>query len=339
MLTQNTLKTKDHNKCPECKGSLIQHNHEQVCNECGLIIDELVLVSSYKIYNTKNTDSGTADQYCSIGKTHDNVCTLGSHIDHYNSSFFHDHNHRLISSNQQKLFRKLKKYYSLPLKIKNHETDYRILKILNKITNYLKLSSQLKNRAAYFYQRIKRNAKYIRNHISLIGYCIFFASREYSYNAPIGIREICNVFTIMGHRISPKLILRDSLEYQSIIKDKNVPHKSEDYISRFVNSIVNLPEIIERMEKKKSKWTIEEYRMNLTKFCEFILKKLTPSIRGSRNPYILAGAIVYCSDKLVARKFGTKSILTQKNASVAMKIPEYSIRDHFVKILKPYFNI
>ncbi|WP_371801963.1 hypothetical protein [Candidatus Lokiarchaeum ossiferum] len=336
----NTYKIENYKICPECHGSVIKNLHENVCVECGLIINDLQLMDSYQYNEIKNTDLSAGDQFVSIGKTIDNVCTLGSHIGYYSSNSFFDHRNIILPSAQQKKFRKLKKQYSLPIKIKNHETDYRILGILNRITQYMNLSDNVKNRSAYFYQSIKKKATNIRNHVSLIAFCIYYSSREFSQNAPISIKEICKVFTIMGHRINPKLIIRDSITYKCFIMKNekiNRPHKSEDYINRFVNSIVNSSEICVRMKKKGISWTKEEYKRKLETKCNSTLKLLDLNVRRARNPFILAGAVVYCADKLIARENNTKTILTQKSASNAMEIAEYSIRDHYVKILKPIF--
>jgi transcription initiation factor TFIIIB Brf1 subunit/transcription initiation factor TFIIB len=93
------------------------------------------------------------------------------------------------------------------------------------------------------------------------------------------------------------------------------------------------------MKNKNSKWTPDEFRIKLTQKSNQILKYMNHKIRGARNPFILAAAIVYCADKMLARELGTKSILTQKSASEAMQVAEYSIRDHYVKILKPLFSL
>ena len=52
---------------------------------------------------------------------------------------------------------------------------------------------------------------------------------------------------------------------------------------------------------------------------------------------ILAGAIIYCADNLLAVKYKQKKVLTQKIISIATNIAEYSIRDHYVSLLKPIF--
>jgi transcription initiation factor TFIIIB Brf1 subunit/transcription initiation factor TFIIB len=325
--------------CQECGGQIIQNSHESVCEICGLIHDDKTYVSNYQFNEIKETDFSNPDQFVSIGKVVDNVCTLGTHIGYFSTRTFMDYKGKLISPNNQRLFSKLKNQYTLPIKIKNHETDYRILKILNDISQYMNLSPLVKNRAAYIYQKIKKISKHIRNHVSLIGFCIFHAVREYSQNAPVSVKELSKIFQLMGHRINPRLIIRDSLDYQNIFKTKEFPHKSEDYIVRLVNSVVNFPELDDRMGKKKNDWTKEEYQLKLLSMCSYILQELSPKIRSSRNPFILAGAIVYCADKMIAKNYGTKSLLTQEIASESMGIPEYSIRDHYVKILKPFFEL
>lgn len=325
--------------CPECNGNIIFNRFEKVCQSCGLVIDTFSISNNYQMNENEEIQSNSGVQYVSIGKTVDNVCTLGSHIDYFSNFTFFDCKKQLISAKYQKLFKKLKKYYSLPAKIKNHETDYRILKILAKVSEYMHLSTTVRNRAAYIYHEIKKNASQVRNHVSLIGYCIFLASKENKSNCPISIKELCNVFSILGHRINSKLIIRDCMNYQTITKKRINPHKSEDYISRFIDNIVNSQEVHERMKIKSSKWSKEQYRLLLMKKCTEILSKLHSKIRGSRNPFILAAAVVYCADKMIAIEMNTKTILTQKTASKAMKVAEYSIRDHYVKILKPFFNL
>ena len=71
--------------------------------------------------------------------------------------------------------------------------------------------------------------------------------------------------------------------------------------------------------------------------CREILYNLNSWQRGGRNPFILTGAIIYLADKLLARQYNQKAILTQKIISEATKIAEYSIRDHYVNLLKPLF--
>ena len=53
------------------------------------------------------------------------------------------------------------------------------------------------------------------------------------------------------------------------------------------------------------------------------------SKRGGRNPFIFTVSAAYASDRLIAIEHNRRAVLTQKLASNATKVAEYSIRDHF----------
>ncbi|MEJ2250531.1 MAG: hypothetical protein P8Y97_12870 [Candidatus Lokiarchaeota archaeon] len=199
------------------------------------------------------------------------------------------------------------------------------------------LNKTIKSNAAYFYKKIIKNERKVINNISLIAFCIFYAARKENHNAPITIREITNVFQNFGHRVNPRLILRDGLEYKKYLRFNNIPHKSEDYVNRLVNEVGNYKSLQKRLKRKGSTWNSKKYQILLLKKCHYIMKSLPNWQRGGRNPFILTAAIIYLADKLLAKEFNKKSILTQKIISQATQIAEYSIRDHYVNLLKPLF--
>ncbi len=99
----------------------------------------------------------------------------------------------------------------------------------------------------------------------------------------------------------------------------------------------NSKELDERIDKKRINWSKKEYQDKMVIKCRQILNNLTSWQRGGRNPFILAGAIIYLADRMLAREYYQRAVLTQKIISDATKIPEYSIRDHYVNLLKPLF--
>lgn len=223
------------------------------------------------------------------------------------------------------------------MRIKNHETEYRIFNILNKVSFLLNLNKNIRNNAAYYYKKIIKYEKKVINNISLIAFCIFYATRKENRNAPITINEISNVFQSFGHRVNPRLILRDGIRYKQYLSQDSEPHKSEDYLIRLIDEIFNYEEMEVRLIKKGISWSKKEFQRKLIIKCREILKYLTIWHRGGRNPFILTGAVIYLADKLLAHEFNQKTILTQKIISEATKIAEYSIRDHYVNLLKPLF--
>ncbi|MFX0138702.1 MAG: hypothetical protein ACFFDN_33985 [Candidatus Hodarchaeota archaeon] len=323
-------------QCPECNGKIILTTFEKVCKNCGLVIGDIFKESSYT-FNDKNKISNLSKQYVSLGERTDFIGGLGTFIDYENSRYLKDKSGKLLSPNDQKLFRRLKKNYAQFLRIKNHETEYRIFNILNKVSLSLNLNKNIRNNAAYFFKKIIKNEKKVINHISLIAFCIFYAARKENHNAPVTINEISKAFQNFGHRVNPRLILRDGVRYKRYLTNTSNPHKSEDYLARLINEIVSHTDLEDRIHRKGINWSKEEFQNKLTIKCRDVLKELTLWHRGGRNPFILTGAIIYLADKLLAKETKQKSVLTQKLISEATKIAEYSIRDHYVNLLKPIF--
>jgi transcription initiation factor TFIIIB Brf1 subunit/transcription initiation factor TFIIB len=323
-------------RCPECEGKVIVNSFEKICKECGLVINNFFKESAF-VFNEVKIKNSLNKQYVALGERTDFIGGLGSFIDYEKSKYLKDKNGKLLPPNDQKLYRRLKKNYAQFLRIKNHETEYRVFNILNKITLYLNLNKNIRNNAAYYYKKIIKSEEKVINNISLIAFCIFFAARREFHNAPITINEISKAFQNFGHRVNPRLILRDGIKYKHHLNDDTKPHRSEDYLIRLIDEVIKHKSLKERLMKKEVLWSENEFQNNLIRKCRQILKKLPLWQRGGRNPFILTGAIIYLADKLLAKDNKHKSILTQKIISEATKIAEYSIRDHYVNLLKPMF--
>ena len=240
---------KDHTvyiNCPECGGDIISNSFEKFCKICGLVI-EIILIETSFVYNNLENQSKSSKQYVAVGERPDFIGGLGSFIDYEGSKYLKDKSGKLLPPSEQKLFRRLKKNYSQFLRIKNHETEYRIFNILNKISFYLDLNKNIRNNAAYYYKKVIKNEEKVINNISLIAFCIFFAARKELHNAPITINEISKAFQNFGHRVNPRLILRDGLMYKHHLNDTSTPHKSEDYLIRLVDSVVKHKDLKERL--------------------------------------------------------------------------------------------
>jgi transcription initiation factor TFIIIB Brf1 subunit/transcription initiation factor TFIIB len=322
--------------CPECNGKIIANSFEKICKECGLVVDGFFKESSFIFNNSKDSNS-LSKQYVALGERTDFIGGLGSFIDYEKSKYLKDKNGKLLPPSDQKLYRRLKKNYAQFLRIKNHETEYRVFNILNKIAIYLNLNKNIRNNAAYYYKKIIKNENKVINNISLIAFCIFYSARKENHNAPITINEISEAFQNFGHRVNPRLILRDGVKYKRHLNDDSRPHRSEDYLIRLVNEVVKYKYLKERMLKKGIIWTENEFQNVLLMKCREILKILPIQQRGGRNPFILTGAIIYLADRLLAKENNQRAILTQKIISETTKIAEYSIRDHYVNLLKPLF--
>lgn len=320
--------------CPECGSPVISDGFQTNCSTCGLVVKEEFCRSSYQLFDSSSAQFSQGRQFVSLGKTLETVGTLGSYIDYCDKkTHFVDISGKPIHPHGQELFSRLKTRYSKFARVKNQETDYRIMNTLSDIIQMLHLSQIIRVDAAYYFRKIKTMNDTIRNNISLIAFCVFFAVRNQYHNAPITINDISKAFQQLGHRVNPRLILRDGILYKKLIY-KPKPHISENYVNRLIENIANSPAIIQRLSKKIPACSMETYRLKLYNQTLSILKQIGLHQRGGRNPFIFAGAAIYCADKVLSIKNNTKTVLTQKLASLAMKIAEYSIRDHYVSIFK-----
>ncbi|MFX0104971.1 MAG: hypothetical protein ACFE75_05735 [Candidatus Hodarchaeota archaeon] len=338
MLEINQIRNNNKNseKCPECGGNIIISSFEKICKNCGLVLNKFFRDSAFIFSDIKNKNN-LNKQYVAIGERTDFIGGLGSFIDYEKSKYLRDKSGNLLPPSEQKLFRRLKKNYAQFLRIKNHETEYRVFNILNKISLYLNLTKNIRNSAAYYYKKIVKIEEKVINNISLIAFCIFFAARKEYHNAPITINEISKAFQNYGHRVNPRLILRDGIRYKRHLNNDSTPHKSEDYLIRLVDDVIKHNCLQERLVKKGVVWSKNDFQNKLIGKCSEILKQLPLRRRGGRNPFILTGAVIYLADKLLAKECNQKAILTQKIISEATNIAEYSIRDHYVNLLKPIF--
>lgn len=278
---------------------------------------------------------GNAERsHSSVGERLHIVDSLGSYIDYHNKSYFYDSQGEPLSSNRQALFRRLKYHYDLKARTQNKETDYNALRVLNRVSALLRLSENVRNRAAYYYRKItsEKISAEISNKLITVSACLFIAIREFKECAPITIQELAEIFKGLGHRVSVRSIVRELPRLQGKLAINIHVRRSEEYLNRIVSTVVAQPEVRQRLEETDA--DSEEYRFNLSSTALIILKTLSLPSRGGRNPFILAVSAVYAADRRISENKNAKPILTQKILARATGTAEYSLRDHFCTLLK-----
>ncbi|NHJ46868.1 MAG: hypothetical protein FK733_03680 [Asgard group archaeon] len=320
--------------CEHCNGSLIQTRGELVCSDCGIVCHSVIV-----------SESGNAqvpwDHEMSPGKRVHIVDGLGSYIGYHNDGFFHDVKGATLSSKDQYKYRKLKRKYNLRIKIGNHETDYRSLMSLNRVTSFLGLSDNVRKRAAYLYKVVTTaensgKTDKISNHIVLVALCLMVAVRESASNAPIRLSEIVGMFKDLGHRVSGKSIVKMAQTLPTELGISLRIRKSEDYLQRIVSSILENSDV--KIRLKELNFTAIEYENKLLQFSREILSETNLKTRGGRNPYIFAVSVIYCADRIIGKIRNHRQVLTQKTLANICEVAEYSIRDHHRTVLKEKIN-
>lgn len=329
-------KTSEHDgKCTECDGDIVLENGEYVCSKCGLVISDEFTPSEYPA-STCSIDGLSSGEktHFSVGKRLHIVDGLGSYIDYHSKGYFYDSQGEPLSSNKQALFRRLKYHYDMKSRTERRETDYNALRVLNRVSVLLRLSESVRNRAAYYYRKITSSklCADVNNKLITVATCLFMAVREFKECAPITIQELAEIFKSLGHRVSVRSIVRELPKLHSKLGTNVHIRRSEEYLNRIVSSVVAEPEVQSRL--KDCNMDIEEYRFNALSAAISILKELSQSARGGRNPFILAVSSIYAADRKISEARKMKSVLTQKILAKATGTAEYSLRDHFCSLLK-----
>ncbi|MCF2137276.1 MAG: hypothetical protein K9W43_08560 [Candidatus Thorarchaeota archaeon] len=278
-------------------------------------------------------DGPDVGMYVSLGSRLHIVDGMGSYIGFHKDRFLRDIHGRLLPGESQKKYRRLKTMYSARTRIGKDETVYRALRVLNRVSKLLMLTSQVRDRTAYLYKKMASNPRtQSSNNILLVAVCLLIAVREFKEGAPITLEEIANVFAKLGHRINMRSIVRESLRLKSIIGHAPSIRRPEDYIPRVVSVLMNNTEIVKKIVSRG--WSVNEYEQRLREAIKKIIDLVPASKRGGRNPFIFAVSASYAADRLISVAAGRRTVLTQKLASKATEVAEYSIRDHYGMIKK-----
>lgn len=314
--------------CPDCSGAVVVNRGFVVCSECGIAVSREYVLPTYQMGEEQNAGTPGASVYGSLGNRMHIVDGLGSYIGFHKDIYFRDANGQSLPGSRQKKFKRLKSIYSTRVRIGKNEAKYRALRTLNHVSKLLMLNEQVRDRTAYLYKKIvSESPTKITNNILLIAVCLLMAVREFKEEAPITLEEIADVFEKCGHRVSVRSIVREALNLRTVTGYAPQIRKPEDYVPRVLSMLMNNAKVVGKIESRG--WSPREYENLLRDKILFILDLVPSSKRGGRNPFIFTVSATYASDRLLAAEHGKRCVLTQKLASQATDVAEYSIRDHF----------
>ncbi len=327
-LIHDETKSSFRESCPDCSGSLIRSRGHIVCTDCGLVISREFVHPTYQMGEEQGFDSPDASMYVSLGNRMHIVDGLGSYIGYHKDRYFRDAGGQVLPARMQKRFMRLKSIYSTRVRIGDNEAKYRALRTLNHVSKLLMLSEQVRDRTAYLYKKIASDPKAnVTNNILLMAVCLLMAVREFKEEAPITLDEIADVFEKCGHRVNVRSIVRETLRLKSITGQSPSIRKPEDYVPRVLSMLMNSDKVVKKAQARG--WDVKSYENSLRDKMFEVLGMIPSSKRGGRNPFIFTVSAAYASDRLIAEESGRRSVLTQKLASDATDVAEYSIRDHY----------
>nr|MDO8062709.1 transcription initiation factor IIB family protein [Candidatus Freyrarchaeum guaymaensis] len=308
-------------KCPDCKVRVIIHAGEYVCPNCGLVIGYNMTSPLYRISSEEPIR----------GMWVNPEPQSGSYIGYEHSFIFKDSKGNLIPPNRQVIYKRLKvKAFRERLKALN-SAHHRAISALRRVCDNLELQPFVRERAIYLYKYIVRHRK-VSNNILLVAACLLYAIREQKIRAPVTLTELSNAFKMLGYNVTPKRLTKMFFLIRRITGEHHELRKSEEYIPRAINTLLESEEVIVRIEERGI--NLEEYKNELLSKCMAILSEISLKERGGRRPFTLAAAVIYCADKLISLRKGTSPVLTQRLVSHILGVAAYSLRDHYSTLLK-----
>jgi len=330
----------DPSLCEECGGDLIRTSSSFTCSRCGLVNFQAFEDALLKISAKDDEETGVFSYY---GEREHIVDGMGSFIDFYGTTRLRDTRRKRLSRNIEQKFLRLKRINDLQLHTMNRESDYRALRVLNRMTSLFQLTKQIRSRAAYLLRIMTQvlDTSPRLNRIILVATALYIAMKESSKGNPITLTELADGFKEQGHRISKKLIVRALWTLRpkllNVLDFTKLMTKNQDYTATILQRLQSSEKIKTRISARRI--NEQEYYHLLLMETRDLLQKIPYPVRGGRNPYIFTVSVVYAADHTVCKnKLGIRPVLSQKAIADATNVAEYSVRDHFARVIGKFIQ-
>lgn len=319
--------------CEHC-GNGLTHDRVKgymVCDTCGTVHDRIMVKSTYQSGGTIKRNKPPATQFVSIGNRPNIVDGIGSYMGHHAESTFFDAASKPLHPTKQKKFRKLKYRYEMSTKIGSNGPLYRSLIRLNRTCGVLEISPSIRNEASHLLQKTKTQMKLkspdmFINNIRLGCTCLVAVLRK--RRAPFSDQQVLDVYIPNQkprYLTKYKIWMQDNMD---ITFYEATPFKK--WIPKVISDFERSPVLTDRIERKGEDHA--KFFKKLKKGVKIVADELTPRYYLGKNPKILAVSLCYAVSKLICPKIPSQQLYGEITDTA-----EYSIRDHYATIWKPYF--
>ena len=100
------------------------------------------------------------------------------------------------------------------------QVEERILNLVEKTAIFFSLSNEVSIEIFTCYLALSSHIKTNKNHLIFLAFSVYYITEKMEDTDPLTIAEICHLFTIFDHRITPKLILKNRHRYERILAEK-----------------------------------------------------------------------------------------------------------------------
>ena len=319
--------------CKNCGNGLILDDVKgyTVCDSCGHVHDTIMVDPSYQI-STKNLNAPDAAAFVALGNRSNMIDGMGSYIGGYRDRYFIDANNSIIPSNNQKTFQRLKRRYETRIRIGSKEPMYNALKRINRTCASLGVSHDIRDEAGHL---LKKSIKLMRkqgifaDHIRMGCACLVAALRK--RRVPVSDQQLIDLFMPNTAR-TPRYLFKHKEWLQTNMGMVFFHEKSfMKWMPSSISSLKNNEDFIERLKKKGQ--DPDSFFSRLTKGVKMLSGKVTAFDYQGKAPRIIAASMIYVVSRNICR-----TALTQKTVALITGTAEYSIRDHYAYLWKPFIK-
>ena len=324
--------------CLECGGNLVQTESDLVCINCGLVANNIFENPTIQLIKAENS---FGRQYASISERPTNIKSLGTYVGTYQQFLLVDIKGSPLKISAKKQFRRLKSLNDIYLHFSGRQREYRGYKLLSAICSILQITNATKADALFLFQRIHPHLQREIKLSRMVFGSIYLSLRSRKEN--IELSRLVSTAQSQGYVIKGKDIIKAASLIRQHARIRVCYVKSEEYLDNILCRLQRDNKILRRLEKKVD-LDKNQYFQFLKLTSKKLLSRFPPFDRGGRNPFILAAAVIIASDILLAqkkifphcyRKRSKRGVLTQKYIAEMLDIAEFTLREHFLLLIKP----
>ena len=316
--------------CEECETLLIQTDTHNVCPACGLVQNQKFVEGTYVSIDSAKS---FGNQYVDIvNKPSLSNGGSGSFIDFYGNWNLTDYSGNTITQGKFFRYARLKKMNDYYSQSSGQLKLYRALQLINRLHGVLDLPEKMKDEIAKLYRQCYLKLPNQFRIPVVVAACFYLTIKLVNYN--LLLKEIVEACQRLELNVKGKTLITAASEIKKQLKLQIRATRPEEYLEKAILSLTNNEKL--RIRLKGLHIGVHEYTIQIRAEALNLVKYLNNDKRGGRNPYILAAACVAGSDTIISSKIGKRrGVATQKIVAEACNIPEYTLREHYIKIIKP----
>ncbi len=305
----NKIALQDH--CKECGGKIITTLEGRICADCGLVQGDDAFISTddwFPNHEIKNP----------------------LHLGFKGTTFRPVDSKSKTGSHRDNKFYKLKRIQAT-VSTSENESDYRTIKIINKILNKLSFPRKYREFVIMKYHQFRRRYRKKKINTVTLSVMAMLQVIEENHNlVPLTWREVINAYKEEGHKINNRIVLKAFISTKR--KVKILPsQKSVNYLRRIITKLQEQERLINEIKKKLEIYPTK-YFLILEKDAKKILEDLPDQLKIGKRPFILAIAAVHVASEYICLERLSRNILKYTRLGRIFNVSYYTIREHAIQI-------